>query len=83
MKKSMQREDIQEGSLQFQTILDWLVDHGFQQASLESEGSLLIIKLPASDRNRLLSDSAVRERLVTAVRQCGFTRVALELTSSD
>ncbi len=65
------------------TILEplgnWLAQVGLSEATLEPQGEILVVKLPPGDRNRLLSDSALRQDLIQWSRRLGFSRITLEL----
>ena len=61
-------------------LVEWLTQAGFTEAQLESQEDLLVVKLDAAGRNRLLADSDLRSRWVTQARAVGFSRIALDLT---
>ncbi len=58
---------------------EWLAETGFPDAQLEELGGLLVIKLNAQDRGRLLADPALRDRVLAAAHSHGFSRAALEI----
>lgn len=60
-------------------LLRRLEEAGFVGATVEIEGSLLIVKIFPPEHGRLLADGLLREALVREAKQSGFSRVALEL----
>lgn len=63
-------------------VMEWLAEAGFPDAQLEELDGLLVIKLDPRDRNRLLADPTLRDRIVAAARSHAFSRVALEISSA-
>ena len=64
-------------------LLERLAKEGFLHARVQPQGELLVLKLSQEEAGRLLSDSPLRQDVVSLARQIGFSRVALELPSSD
>lgn len=60
-------------------VIEWLAEAGFPEAQLEELNGFLVIKLDPRDRNRLLTDPALRDRIVAAARSHGFSRCAIEI----
>jgi uncharacterized protein len=60
------------------TAEDWLRQQGFRELRVRSQGEAARIELPA-DRISALLDPAVREALVAAFLDLGFTAVSLDL----
>ena len=65
--------------LRLAPLAQWLAGHGLQGADLEAKGELLVLRLPAELRFRLLADPALRAEAVSQGKALGFTRVALDL----
>lgn len=61
-------------------LLQWLNEQGFSDAQLEARGDLLIVKLSAALRTRLLKSTLLREQVLARVKDSGFARVALDCT---
>ncbi len=61
-------------------LLAWLTESGFPSAQWEIKERLLILRLDASNRRRLLADANLRQRLVDRAKALGFSRVALRIT---
>lgn len=59
--------------------VDWIVEAGFPEAQLEEFAGLLVIKLSAQDRARLLADPALRDRVIAAGKSHGFSRCAIQI----
>ena len=58
---------------------DWLTKAGLPEAVLESQGDLLVVKLPPDSRNHLLADPELRQDLVRQAKDLCFQRIALDL----
>ncbi|MCM8811961.1 MAG: hypothetical protein NC910_02805 [Candidatus Omnitrophica bacterium] len=70
-------------SLELKTVepvLKRLEEAGFCQVEVEVEENILILKLPAQERSRLLMDQVLRESLTAQTKQLGFLRLTLELS---
>ncbi len=62
-----------------QSVAQWLREAGFPEVELETQGELLILRLPQKASSRLLKNDPLRRQLVSHVRSHGFAKVALEL----
>ena len=58
----------------------WLEEQGFPQVLLKPDGEILILRLSAQNRSRLLVDPNLRRQIVSRGRAIGFSRIALELS---
>jgi len=67
----------------FGPLVGWLAQAGFPNAEFESQGDLLIVKLDASGRSRLLADSDLRNRFVAQAKAFGFSRVVTSLSTGS
>lgn len=60
-------------------LAHWLAGQGLSGADLEAKGDLLVVRLPAESRGRLLGDEALRREAVSRAQALGFSRIALDL----
>ncbi|MBI3614971.1 MAG: hypothetical protein HY211_00465 [Candidatus Omnitrophica bacterium] len=60
-------------------IVKQLNEAGLSDTALDPQGDILVVKLPAAGRARLLADPALRRDLVHQARILGFSRLTLEL----
>ena len=66
--------------LRLSPFVEALSREGLSGADLEVDGDILILRLPAESRSRLLRDGALRDRLVSLGKALGLARLAIELT---